>query len=202
MNQSKKIMRYSCVFRASLCALILTILVFFKALIGVAHAQHSFIDQLSSMTSSASGAQTIFEVRMNGNQEYATIWVAPSINIPNYQQYYSPFVPVVRSITEAGAAVTYQSQGYRYFTAAFSTSGLYRLRIISDGDAAGAVYVGSGSVLPYDPSSPLTNLVAFAEDNNDPSNSNRSFVDPHNIYYNQSSSSCTYVQFLVWEWGG
>jgi hypothetical protein len=153
------------------------------------------------MTTSAVNAQTFQLITYNNGSAYDTIWISSTSNVGTYQGYYSPFVPTVRQVNDAGASITYQSLGYRYITAAFSAAGLYRLRIASSGDAAGAVYAGSAGTLPYDPSSPLNNLVAYSEDNND-TDPATTFVDPFDIYYNQATSNCTFVQFLVWEYNG
>jgi hypothetical protein len=164
--------------------------------------QYTLNNTFNNMTQSAANAQTFELITYNGGSAYDTIWISSTLNVGTYQGYYSPFVPTVRQVNDAGASITYQSQGYRYITAAFSAAGLYRLRISSsNGDAAGAVYAGSPGTLPYDPSNPQNNLVAYSEDNND-TNPATSPVDPFDIYYNQSTSNCTFVQFLVWQYGG
>ena len=87
-----------------------------------------------------------------------------------------------------------------YFTAAFSSPGLYSFRITTPVgvDPTGAVYASQGGGLPYNNTDPTQNLVAISED----SPARQNLYDPSVIYYEQTNSSCTLVQFLIYAYVG
>ncbi len=57
------------------------------------------------------------------------------------------------------------------------------------------MYASQGGGLPYDNSDPTRNLIALSEDS-------PGTVNPSVIYYDQPNSNCTFVQFLIYDYGG
>jgi len=61
-----------------------------------------------------------------------------------------------------------------------------------------AIYVSKNSTtLPYNKSDPFNNFYSFSDDSNGGTGNN-----PWTIYYEQTDSTCTYVQFLTYQYDG
>jgi hypothetical protein len=91
-----------------------------------------------------------------------------------------------------------QSTAYRYFTGAFSAPGRYSLTVSASSDSVSAIYVSKDSTtLPYSNSNPFNNFYSFSDDSNGVQGNN-----PWTIYYEQTDSSCTYLQFLTYQYEG
>ncbi len=121
------------------------------------------------------------------------------LNPTIYAGYYPTPAPTVRLASEYTLIPDdhYQISGYRYFTAAFKTPGLYTMSVTQgDRDPVSAIYVARNSSSAYSSSNPLTNLYAFNDDSG-----GESGTGPWNIYYNQTGNECTFVQFLLYEYG-
>jgi hypothetical protein len=102
---------------------------------------------------------------------------------------------IANFITNGGGI---QSTAYRYFTGAFSTPGRYSLTVSASSDSVSAIYVSkSSTTLPYSKSDPFNNFYSFSDDSNGSTGTN-----PWTIYYEQTDSSCTYVQFLTYQYEG
>jgi hypothetical protein len=100
---------------------------------------------------------------------------------------------VANFITNGGGI---QSTAYRYFTGAFSTPGRYSLTVSASADSVSAIYVSKNSTtLPYNKSDPFNNFYSFSDDSNGSTGNN-----PWTIYYEQTDSTCTYVQFLTYQY--
>lgn len=108
------------------------------------------------LSSSLSGSP-IYTITDNGNNTFPTIWVGPSVNLNSYASLY-PNGRDVRQLTNLtpinglfsavnGILVNrHQTPGYLYFTAAFSSPGVYSFRVngsVND-DITGAVYASQG----------------------------------------------------------
>ena len=103
---------------------------------------------------------------------------------------------IVNFTTNGGSI---QSTAYRYFTGAFSTPGRYSLTVSTSSDTISAIYVSKNSTtLPYNKSDPFNNFYSFSDD----SNGSKTGNDPWTIYYEQTDSTCTYVQFLTYQFNG
>jgi hypothetical protein len=100
---------------------------------------------------------------------------------------------IANFITNGGSI---QSTAYRYFTGAFSTPGRYSLTVSASADSVSAIYVSKNSTtLPYNKSDPFNNFYSFSDDSNGGTGNN-----PWTIYYEQTDSTCTYVQFLTYQY--
>lgn len=139
----------------------------------------------------SSGSQ--YQFIYTGNDSNGT-----EINPSDYVQYYSSPVPTVRKVSDyIPTDLNLQNTGYRYFSAAFKTQGLYSFSVTqSIGDPVSAIYTAKNSISAYTSLNPLTNLYAFNDDSGGVSS-----TGPWVIYYNQNSNNCTYVQFLLYEYG-
>jgi hypothetical protein len=104
---------------------------------------------------------------------------------------------IANFITNGGSnGGSIQSTAYRYFTGAFSTPGRYSLTVSASADSVSAIYVSKNSTtLPYNKSDPFNNFYSFSDDSNGSTGNN-----PWTIYYEQTDSTCTYVQFLTYQY--
>lgn len=90
-----------------------------------------------------------------------------------------------------------QSGNYRYFTAAFNTPGVYSLTVNQgNGDPISAIYTTIGDTMAYDGVNPENNLYVFSDDSQTIASA------PWTVYYNQTDTRCTLVQFVIYEYGG
>jgi hypothetical protein len=125
------------------------------------------------------------------------------ISTTAYSAYYNgqlaiPNVVSLSNYSPTDPQLLFQETGYRYFTAAFKTSGLYTLSVVQgQGDPVSSIYVAKNSSLAYSSANPLTNLYVFNDDSG-----GISATGPWNVYYNQTSNDCTFVQFLIYEYIG
>ncbi len=128
------------------------------------------------------------------------MYVGAGVDPTVYSTYYtSGLVPTIKVAgSYAPNTITYQSTGYRYFTAAIRTVGLYSFSVTQGaGDPISAIYAKANSDLAYDPSSPLANLYVF---NDDSQGAPR--TGPWTVYYNNTAAGCTVIQFLIYEFNG
>lgn len=152
----------------------------------------SFGGDFGALTSVASGDTIRY---FNNANDYFAIYVGAGIDPNAYRSLYGEVSPPT-VISAATVSLMPQSEGYRYFAAAFRQNGIYSLRVTTGGDAIAAIYAQPGSSgLPFNSSNLLTNLVAFSDDTLTGTN----IRNPQPVFYEQTSGACTVIQFLVYE---
>jgi len=155
----------------------------------------SFGGDFGALTSVASGDTIRY---FNNANDYFAIYVGAGIDPNAYRSLYGEVSPPT-VISAATVSLMPQSEGYRYFAAAFRQNGIYSLRVTTGGDAIAAIYAQPGSSgLPFNSSSLLTNLIAFSDDTLTGTN----IRNPQPVFYEQTSGACTVIQFLVYEYNG
>ena len=156
----------------------------------------------SELTNSSSPGILITNFPDSSDTIYQQIYIGTDaagseINTSTYTGYYSGTLPTVVSISDYDleADLNKQETNYRFFTAAFQEAGLYSLTVEQgEGDPVSAIYVSANSDTAYDKLDPTINLYAFSDDSG-----GEAATGPWTIYYNQATSDCTNVQFLIYE---
>ena len=186
-----------------LFSFVASVLVFSQIFINTSYAD-TVSGSFSSLISSSSTGQLIQEFSNSSDTGYQWVYVGNDangnpINPTTYQGYYPGKAPTVQNVYSSGAPTLIpQIDHYRYFTASFAKPGLYSLAITQRlGDPIGAIYVMKGSGRPYQGVGVSSTFYAFSDDSNGATG-----TAPWTIYYNQTDSTCTTVQFLIYEYAG